>query len=83
MNMGRGARGEELLADATTHLWDIARATGQESGISDKLSETVLATGQGIVTDESRGFAGIHPAVVAGDDASGADRLAAFMGRQP
>ncbi len=71
------------LLDTATHSWDIARATGQDADLPDALAATVLAAGQNVVTDETRKFAGIDPAIPVGPDAGPTDQLVAFLGRQP
>lgn len=71
------------VLDTATHSWDIARATGQDADLPDVLATTALTVAQGVVSDETRGFAGIHPAVTVADDAGPTDRLVAFLGRRP
>jgi uncharacterized protein (TIGR03086 family) len=71
------------LLDTTTHSWDIARATGQDAALPEEVAATALSVGRGIVTDEVRSFAGFDPEISVGDEASSADQLAAFLGRQP
>jgi uncharacterized protein (TIGR03086 family) len=71
------------LVDTATHAWDLARATGQDGTLPDALAVTVLEVGKGFVTDDTRTFAGIDPAVPVAADASPTHRLVAFMGRRP
>lgn len=71
------------LLDTATHSWDIARATGQDGNLPDEVAATVLAVGQGFITDEIRSFAGFDSAVPVGSDASPTDQLVAFLGRRP
>lgn len=71
------------LVDTCTHLWDIARATGQDVDLPPDLAATVLEVAHGLVDDGLRGRVGIGPPVPVGADAAPADQLAAFMGRQP
>jgi uncharacterized protein (TIGR03086 family) len=71
------------LLDTATHSWDIARATGQDANLPDALAATVLAVGRSVVTDDTRKFAGIEPAVPVGPDAGPTDQLVAFLGRKP
>ena len=70
------------LVDTTTHSWDIARATAQDLSLPDDLAATVLAVGQGFVTDQIRSLVGIDPPITLADDASPTEQLVAFMGRQ-
>ena len=88
VNVGAGpmpaAAGMSInLLDTATHSWDIARATGQDAGLPDALAATVLAVSQEVVSDDTRKFAGIDPAVPVGPDASPTDQLVAFLGRRP
>ena len=71
------------LLDTTTHAWDIARATGQDASIPDALASLVLEVGRGVVTEDTRKFAGIAPALPVGPDAAPTDQLVAFLGREP
>lgn len=71
------------LLDTATHSWDLARATDQPDRLPAELAETILGIATGLINDDVRGFAGFDPAVTISDDASPADRLAAFLGRQP
>jgi len=71
------------LVDTTTHTWDIARATGQDPSLPEDLAATVLAVGQGFITDGLRARVGIDPAITVADDASPTDQLVAFLGRRP
>ena len=71
------------LLDTATHSWDIARATGQDANLPDALATMVLAVGQDVVTDDTRKFAGIDPALPVGPDAGPTDQLVAFLGRKP
>jgi uncharacterized protein (TIGR03086 family) len=71
------------LVDTTTHTWDLARATAQDPSLPDDLAATVLAVGQGFITDDLRAWVGIDPAITVSADASPTDQLVAFLGRQP
>lgn len=88
MNIGAGPMPASAalsinLLDTATHAWDIARATGQAEELPEALALLVLTICQGLVTDESRGFAGFDPAVVVPADASSTTKLVAFLGRKP
>lgn len=71
------------LLDTATHSWDIARATGQDANLPDALAMTALEVSRSVVTDDTRTFAGIDPAVPVGPDAAPTDQLVAFLGRTP
>ena len=71
------------LLDTATHAWDIARATGQDTELAPDVATTALAAAHDVVPDAARGFRGFDPVVPVDDDASPADRLAAFLGRRP
>src|SRR3712207_779148 len=71
------------LVDTSTHAWDVAVSTGQDASLPDGLAATVLEVAEGFVGLELRQAVGIGPPVPVGADASGTDRLVAFMGRQP
>jgi uncharacterized protein (TIGR03086 family) len=71
-----------VLTEMVVHGWDLARATGQDHGISDQLAEMMLAQSQHM-PDSYRAEGGPFAAAVPiADDAPPADRLAAFLGRQ-
>jgi uncharacterized protein (TIGR03086 family) len=74
-----------LLAstDTFTHAWDLARATGQDTDLDAELAEQLLGGARQMVPDAFRSEDGavFKPATEAPEDASAADRLAAFMGR--
>ena len=63
------------------HAWDVAKASGQDTNIAPKLSETMLTWWQGQMdTEDSRAGVFKMP-TVAPPDASPADRLAAYLGK--
>jgi uncharacterized protein (TIGR03086 family) len=69
--------------DTFTHVWDIAKATGQSTDLAPELAEQLLAGARQAVSDAIRGdepmpFA---PEKSCPEGASAADRLAAFLGR--
>lgn len=73
-------------SDQFTHGWDLARATGQSSDLSPELAAALLEQVKPAIPDQFRGPDGQAPfglAVEAGASATAADRLAAFLGRQP
>ncbi len=72
--------------DTFTHGWDLARATGQSTDLDPGLATQLLAFAEGFLPDALRGPDGqapFGPKVEAPAGACPADRLAAFMGRQP
>ena len=74
------------LNDVYTHGWDLAKATGQPTDLDPEMGTKLLAQAQGFVSDDFRGADGqapFGPAVEAPASASAADKLAAFLGRQP
>ena len=69
--------------DILVHGWDLARATGQPSGLDAALAGHVLDFAQqALMTEESRGSR-VGPALPVPADAPATDRLVAFLGRQP
>jgi uncharacterized protein (TIGR03086 family) len=73
---------EAAVLDVVVHGWDLARATGQDTGIDPPLAEHALAFAQGFVSDQMRPrvFGSNNPVP---DDAPVGDRLVAFVGRNP
>lgn len=72
--------------DIFVHGWDLAKATGQPSGLEPEYAARLLARIEQLLPGSLRGPDGKAPfAPVVGVDASApaADRLAAFTGRQP
>jgi uncharacterized protein (TIGR03086 family) len=72
-------------SDTFTHGWDLAKATGQPTDLDPELAEQLLEAAKAMIPDQ---FRGDEPmpfglAVEPPADASAADRLAAFLGRQP
>jgi len=67
--------------DIAVHGWDLAKATGQDTALSDELADTVLAFAHQTLTADTRAPR-IAPEISAPAGASSTDRLAAFLGRQ-
>lgn len=68
----------ELLA----HGWDLARALGAPTGLAPEVADEVLAAARGIYGAAPRTEGGsFAPERPAPEGASGADRLAAYLGR--
>lgn len=68
--------------DILVHGWDLAKATGQPTSLDDALAAHVLAFAQQAITPGFRAPR-IGPALPVEADAPIADRLIAFVGRQP
>jgi uncharacterized protein (TIGR03086 family) len=72
--------------DTFAHGWDLAKATGQSTDLDPELAAELLANARTILNDSLRGPDGeapFGPEREAPPGASSADRLAAFLGRQP
>lgn len=71
--------------DTFTHGWDLAKATGQSVDLDAALAEKLLEAATLLVPDQFRGDEPMPfgPKVEPPEGATAADRLAAFMGRQP
>jgi len=72
--------------DAFVHAWDLAKATGQPTDLDPELATRLLEFARVAIPDAFRGPDGkapFGPAVSIDESAPAADRLAAFMGRQP
>lgn len=68
----------ELLA----HGWDIASATGQSTDLEPELAKEALVGWQARLGDKPRDGMPFGPEREARPDATAADRLAAFLGRE-
>lgn len=82
--------GAAFLGLATTdtfaHGWDLAKATGQSTDLAPELAAQLLHGAKTSIPDQFRGPDGkapFGPAIEAPESATAADRLAAFLGRQP
>jgi uncharacterized protein (TIGR03086 family) len=82
-----GAVAAQMAAtDTLVHGWDVARATGQPTDLAPAESVELLENARRMLPDAARGPEGqapFGPECAAGPDATNADRLAAFTGRQP
>lgn len=70
--------------DCFTHGWDVAKATGQSTDLDPVLAGQLLAGAHQSIQEAFRGAdteAPFGPVQQAPDDATGADQLAAFLGR--
>ncbi|MEO8897978.1 MAG: TIGR03086 family metal-binding protein [Candidatus Dormibacter sp.] len=73
---------DQLTAELAVHTWDLARATGQSTGLDAVVGEAALAWAKGMLKPPMRGEA-FGPEVSIDPSASLYDRLAAFFGRDP
>jgi uncharacterized protein (TIGR03086 family) len=71
------------LSDTTTHSWDIARSSGQDSEVPDDVARAALDFAQGFVDDDVRSFAGFGAPVTVPQTATPTQQLVAFLGRRP
>jgi uncharacterized protein (TIGR03086 family) len=82
-----GAVAAQLAAtDTLIHGWDVARATGQPTDLAPVESVELLENARKMLPDSARGPEGqapFGPECQAGPGATNADRLAAFLGREP
>jgi len=71
--------------DTFVHGWDLAKATNQSTDLDPELAEQILEGARLLVPDQFRGDEPMPfgPPVDPPRNATAADRLAAFMGRQP
>lgn len=70
------------VPDVFMHSWDLARATGQASGLDQATCAAMLQGMEGAETQlRASGQFGTRQPVA--DDASSEDKLAAFIGRNP
>jgi uncharacterized protein (TIGR03086 family) len=72
---------EHRVADLTAHLWDLARATGQPTDFDPELNEAVLAHYVGRLAGADRANMPVADAQPVPENATAADRLAAYLGR--
>ena len=71
------------VTDTFQHAWDLAKATGQDTNLAPELAAGILAQARQSIPDAFRGPEGapFGPQAEARADASAADQLAAFLGR--
>jgi uncharacterized protein (TIGR03086 family) len=71
--------------DTFTHGWDLAKATGQSTDLDPELAAQLLQAAELLVPDQFRGDEPMPfgRRVEPPASATAADRLAAFLGRQP
>ena len=71
------------MLDAYVHGWDIAHATGQNARLDDDLCGPLLEFARKVVPETPREGDNFHAVVPTGTDATPADRLLGYLGRQP
>ncbi|MFG3099485.1 TIGR03086 family metal-binding protein [Streptomyces sp. NPDC048182] len=69
--------------DAAVHAWDIAAATGQDLPLTEDLAERLEIPASRMVEFVRRSFGKFAPVIEVPADASRADKLLAFTGRDP
>jgi uncharacterized protein (TIGR03086 family) len=72
--------------DSFVHGWDLAKATGQSTGLDADLAAQLLEGAKATIPDQFRGADGVAPfgpIVDVAATAPAADRLAGFLGRTP
>ncbi|GAB7103569.1 TIGR03086 family metal-binding protein [Streptomyces phaeofaciens JCM 4814] len=83
MDMPARLVGSMALLDLTVHVWDLARATGQEYGAADEAGVAELAGAVAVLEPTARKMGVFGEAVAAPEDASAFERLLARTGRDP
>ncbi len=71
-----------IVADALTHGWDLAQASGQPIEIDDELAAFALATWETVAPAEGRTGDAFGPALPVAEPSAVQDRLVAFTGRK-
>jgi uncharacterized protein (TIGR03086 family) len=73
------------LADAAVHGWDLARATGQDATIDDDIAEALYAMTTQMMEPTGRfpRMTAFKEPIEVGDDATPAEKLLAYLGREP
>jgi uncharacterized protein (TIGR03086 family) len=73
---------QHVVIELLTHGWDLARATGQPTDLAPEQARQALEVAHTWYGGPARGGAGFAPPRQVPVDASAADRLAAYLGRQ-
>jgi uncharacterized protein (TIGR03086 family) len=72
------------LMETAIHGWDLAKATGQEPALDDRLVQAIADAWYGKLPEEVRsGGRVVGPEVACSPDAPVTDRLLAYLGRTP
>ncbi|MFF4605688.1 TIGR03086 family metal-binding protein [Streptomyces sp. NPDC001339] len=75
---------QQVVVELLAHGWDLARATGAPTGLAPEVAEETLAAARRIYGGAPRTEGGsFAPERTAPPGASAADRLAAYLGREP
>ncbi len=74
---------DTAVLDLVVHGWDLATSTGQDARIDDAIARHVLDFATGFVRAPMRGRVFAAAVDVPAADASAADHLLAFLGRDP
>ena len=69
------------IAELIVHAWDLAKATGQSTDVDPELVAVVHQTWQNRLGDRPRSLTPFDDPQPVPDDATAADRLAAYLGR--
>lgn len=72
-----------LVNEMLTHGWDLARATGQPTDLAPNAAVKALPAAKAFYGDVPRGTSSFQPEQEAPAAATAADRLAAYLGRDP
>ncbi|MEH0557204.1 TIGR03086 family metal-binding protein [Streptomyces sp. B21-101] len=83
MDMPARLVGSMALLDLTVHVWDLARATGQDFPEADEAVVAELAGAVAVLEPTARRMGVFGEAVAAAEDASPFERLLARTGRDP
>ncbi|MDX3799652.1 TIGR03086 family metal-binding protein [Streptomyces sp. AK04-3B] len=83
MDMPARLVGSMALLDLTVHVWDLARATGQEFPEADEAVVAELAGAVAVLEPTARRMGVFGEAVAAAEDAPPFERLLARTGRDP
>jgi uncharacterized protein (TIGR03086 family) len=71
------------IFDVTTHAWDLAKATGQNTDLDPEVAGIAYEVAQAMLSDDLRNSGMFGQPVAVPDDAPVADRLAGLAGRTP
>lgn len=71
------------LGEVLVHTWDLATAVGRPVVLEPELVDLVLGLYENVPMDDLRAHGVYGAEVTVPDDAPAADRLIAFLGRQP
>ncbi|MET0276493.1 MAG: TIGR03086 family metal-binding protein [Acidimicrobiia bacterium] len=69
------------IFDVSTHTWDLAQGSGQQTQFDPDVLESAFAIAQQMMSDDLRATGQFGPEVVVADDAPTLQRLAGLCGR--